>query len=99
VLRFEISDTGEVWTLLVANGALTPMAGPALGGEAPRLTVGLPRSALDAIVARRTTLGHEEAAGSVRCDGDRTALDELFGLLEAPTRGFPLASPQPKGEA
>jgi alkyl sulfatase BDS1-like metallo-beta-lactamase superfamily hydrolase len=90
VLRWEFTDTDETWTLVLANGVLTPLSGDAPGGEGPRLTVRLPREVMDLVLTRRTTFEAEVKAGSVVLVGDASALGELFGLLEAPRRKFPL---------
>ena len=42
------SATTETWTLLLSNGALTPMPGDAPRREAPHVTLRLARTTLDA---------------------------------------------------
>ncbi|MFJ4774197.1 alkyl/aryl-sulfatase [Streptomyces uncialis] len=93
LLRWEFGDTGEVWTLLVGNGVLTPMRGDAPGGETPQLTLRLERSTLDRILARRTSFPEAIGAGDVTVDGDVTVLTTFHGLLEKPARNFPIVLP------
>ncbi|MEU0689218.1 alkyl/aryl-sulfatase [Streptomyces uncialis] len=93
LLRWEFGDTGEVWTLLVGNGVLTPMRGDAPGGEAPQLTLRLERSALDRILARMTSFPEAIGSGAVSVDGDVTVLTTFHGLLETPARNFPIVLP------
>lgn len=42
LLRWEFTDTGEVWTLLLSNGALTPMRGDPRGASGPPWCCGWP---------------------------------------------------------
>ncbi|WP_037823510.1 alkyl/aryl-sulfatase [Streptomyces sp. NRRL B-24720] len=98
VMRWEFGadDAGapaDVWTLLLANGVLTPIRGHAPGGEQPQVTV---RTALDVLVGmlgRRTTLAEAVASGGAELDGDAGVLRTFFGLLQAPRAGFPLVLP------
>ncbi|MCX4537703.1 alkyl/aryl-sulfatase [Streptomyces sp. NBC_01669] len=89
LLRWEFTDSGEVWTLLMANGVLTPMLGDAPGGEAPHLTLRLTRTELNLVLARHTTL----ADSAIELEGDTTALTTLYDLLETPPRSFAIATP------
>ncbi|MFI1978892.1 alkyl/aryl-sulfatase [Streptomyces wedmorensis] len=93
LLRWEFTDTDEVWTLLVGNGVLTPMRGDAPGAEAPQLTLRLERSTLDLILAQHTTFPEAIGSGAVTVEGDVTVLATFHGLLEKPARNFPIVLP------
>ncbi|MER5769160.1 alkyl/aryl-sulfatase [Streptomyces sp. NPDC001985] len=93
LLRWEFTDTDEVWTVLVGNGVLTPMRGDAPDGEAPQLTLRLERATLNRILAGETAFGDGIGSGSVVTEGDTGVLTTLHGLLEEPPRHFPVALP------
>ncbi|WP_328867152.1 alkyl/aryl-sulfatase [Streptomyces sp. NBC_00304] len=93
LLRWEFTDTDEVWTLLVGNGVLTPMRGDAPGGEAPQLTLHLERATLDRILASLISFTDAIGSGDVTMEGDAGVLAALFGLLENPVRDFPVVLP------
>ncbi|MFG2613975.1 alkyl/aryl-sulfatase [Streptomyces anulatus] len=93
LLRWEFSDTDEVWTLLVGNGVLTPMRGDGPGGEGPQLTLRLERATLDLVLAQRTTFQEAISSGAVTAEGDVSVLSTFHGLLEAPRRNFPIVLP------
>ncbi|WP_405780931.1 alkyl/aryl-sulfatase [Streptomyces sp. NBC_00859] len=93
VLRWEFTDTGEAWTLLLSNGALTAMAGDAPRGERPQAGLRLARTTLNAVLGRLTTFADEITAGTVAIDGDAMALAEFSSLLDAPDPDFPMVTP------
>jgi alkyl sulfatase BDS1-like metallo-beta-lactamase superfamily hydrolase len=93
VLRWEFTDAGETWTVLVGNGVLTPMRGDAPGGEQPRLTLRMRRADFVSVLAGLATFEEMAGSGAVRLAGDATALATLTGLLEAPDRNFAIVTP------
>ncbi|GAA4873222.1 alkyl/aryl-sulfatase [Saccharopolyspora cebuensis] len=93
LLRWEFTEPAEVWTLLLANGVLTPMRGEAVGGERPDAVLRLDRAAFDRVLSGGTTFPDAIAAGEVTVEGDAAALTTLLGLLEDPARAFPIALP------
>ncbi|OIK03760.1 alkyl/aryl-sulfatase [Streptomyces monashensis] len=93
LLRWEFTDTGEQWTLLLSRGALTPMPGDAPQGERPTAVLRLARTTLDAVLAGATTFADEIAGGAVDLDGDAGALITLGSLLEAPDPDFAIVTP------
>ncbi|MER5437075.1 alkyl sulfatase dimerization domain-containing protein [Streptomyces sp. NPDC002790] len=93
LLRWEFTDTDEVWTLLVGNGVLTPMRGDAPGGEAPQLTLRLARTTLNSVLAQHASFPEAIGSGAVTVDGDVTVLSTFHGLLENPARNFPIVLP------
>lgn len=93
LLRWEFTDSDEIWTLLVGNGVLTPMRGEAPGGERPQLTLRLERATLDLILAQHTSFADATGSGAVTTEGDVGVLATFFGLLESPKRHFPIVLP------
>lgn len=93
LLRWEFTDTGEVWTVLVGNGVLTPMRGDAPEGEKPQLTLRISRAGFVAVLAGITTFQTAAADGVLRTAGDVTALATLTDLLEEPDRNFAIVQP------
>ncbi|MEU8973292.1 alkyl sulfatase dimerization domain-containing protein [Streptomyces monashensis] len=93
LLRWEFTDTGEKWTLLLSRGALTPMPGDAPQGEQPTAVLRLARTTLDAVLAGATTFADEIAAGAVDLDGDAGALITFGSLLDAPDPDFAIITP------
>ncbi|WP_328317399.1 alkyl/aryl-sulfatase [Streptomyces sp. NBC_00388] len=93
LLRWEFTDTGETWTLLLSNGALTALPGDAPRGERPHATLRLARTTLNTVLGGRTTFADETAAGAVTLEGDAMALANFGTLLDAPDPDFPLVTP------
>jgi alkyl sulfatase BDS1-like metallo-beta-lactamase superfamily hydrolase len=93
LLRWEFTDTGEKWTLLLSRGALIPMPGDAPQGEQPTAVLRLARTTLDAVLAGATTFADEIAAGAVDLDGDAGALITFGSLLDAPDPDFAIITP------
>ncbi|WP_432752184.1 alkyl/aryl-sulfatase [Streptomyces sp. JL2001] len=93
LLRWEFTDTGDVWTLLLGNGVLTPLPGDAPGGEEPQVALRLARGTLDRIVAGRCAFTDALDTGAIRADGDTGALATLQALLEQPSTAFPIVLP------
>ncbi|MGW7489076.1 alkyl/aryl-sulfatase [Streptomyces sp. NPDC054786] len=85
--------TPETWTLLLSNGALTPMPGDAPRGEKPHATLRLARTTLNAVLSGATTFPEEIAAGTVTLDGDPQALLTFSALLDKPDPAFPIVTP------
>ena len=98
LIRWELTATqdgaeAEVWSILLANGVLTPMPGDAPGGEKPHVTLRLPRTVLDAVLNEQTTFVAEITAGNCQIDGDAEALLTFRSLLADPNRDFPILTP------
>ncbi|MFB7166438.1 alkyl/aryl-sulfatase [Streptomyces sp. NPDC056242] len=93
LLRWEFTDTDEIWTLLVGNGVLTPMRGDAPRAEAPQLTLRLERTTLDRILAQHTSFPEAIGSGAVTVKGDIAVLATFHSLLEKPRRNFPIVLP------
>lgn len=84
VLGCEFTDRSESWTLLLSNGVLTAIAGPAPAGEPPVLMLSLGRPVLDAVLTGATLVQDEVAAGRIVLGGDPAAFTTLLALLDAP---------------
>jgi alkyl sulfatase BDS1-like metallo-beta-lactamase superfamily hydrolase len=93
LIGWEFPDRDESWTLLLANGVLTPIPGPAPVGEQPLLRVTLARPVLDAVLAGRASVQDQVAAGRIALSGDTAALETLFSLLDSPDRDFAIVTP------
>ncbi|MEU9193300.1 alkyl sulfatase dimerization domain-containing protein [Streptomyces hundungensis] len=93
LLRWEFTDTAEVWSLLLSNGALTAMRGDAPRNERPAAVLRLARTTLDAILGGAATFAGEVAGGGVVLDGDAQALVRFGSLLEAPDPDFAIVTP------
>ncbi|WBO61929.1 alkyl/aryl-sulfatase [Streptomyces camelliae] len=93
LLRWEFIDSGEVWTLLVSNGALTATPGDAPRGERPTAVLRLARTTLDTVLAGASTFADEIAGGTVVLDGDAHALITFGSLLDAPDPDFAIVTP------
>ncbi|MFI1018769.1 alkyl/aryl-sulfatase [Streptomyces sp. NPDC020965] len=93
LMRWEFTDTDEIWTVLVGNGVLTPMPGDAPGKENPGLTIRLGRRDLNGIVAGLTSFTEAAAAGTLELDGEAAVLTVFEGLFEQPDRDFRIVRP------
>ncbi|MEV7470730.1 alkyl sulfatase dimerization domain-containing protein [Streptomyces kronopolitis] len=83
----------EIWSLLLSNGALTPMPGDAPRGERPHATLHLARGTLNAVLSGASTFLDEITAGTVTLDGDPEALLTFGTLLDKPDWHFPIVTP------
>ena len=93
LLRWEFTDTGEVWTLLVSNGALTAMAGEAPRGEQPQVVLRLARTTLNGVLGGAATFVDRIAAGEVALEGDASALITFGTLMDRPDPDFAIVTP------
>ncbi|MFH8616390.1 alkyl/aryl-sulfatase [Streptomyces sp. NPDC017979] len=95
VMRWEFTAEDavvDVWTLLLANGVLTPMRGE-VPGEQPQVEVSTTLDVLLGVLGGRTTTAEAERAGRAAIRGDAAVLDTFFTLLQPPRPGFPIALP------
>ena len=74
---------GEVFTFHVANGELTVERGLAAGAEA---VIAGPAGQLTGMVYGFASLAELDSAGTVRIEGDRTALDRFAAAFELPPK-------------
>ncbi|MGW5624701.1 alkyl/aryl-sulfatase [Streptomyces olivaceus] len=86
------SSTAEIWTVLLSNGALTPMRGGAPRGEDPAVTLRLPRTVLDAVMSRATTFADAIAQGDAVIEGDVRTLLTFGTLTDRPDPRFPIVT-------
>jgi alkyl sulfatase BDS1-like metallo-beta-lactamase superfamily hydrolase len=91
--RWNLTDVAETWSLLLANGVLTPVEGEMRGCGMPDVDVALTRGELEQVLAGRRTIQDALADGAVTASGDPVVLTTLFALLEAPRPGFNVATP------
>ncbi|QHA02604.1 MBL fold metallo-hydrolase [Streptomyces broussonetiae] len=93
LLRWELTDTAEVWTLLLSRGALTVMRGDAPRREQPAVVLRLARTTLNAVLGGASTFADEVAGGRVVLDGDAHALVIFGTLLDSPDPDFAIVTP------
>jgi alkyl sulfatase BDS1-like metallo-beta-lactamase superfamily hydrolase len=91
-INWVLSDTGQRYALTLANCALTYRA--ERQHRQADATVTLERPALDRLVLRELTLDDAIASGTVRVEGDRARLAELFALLDDFVLLFPVVEPR-----
>jgi alkyl sulfatase BDS1-like metallo-beta-lactamase superfamily hydrolase len=91
VTGWHFTDSGELWTVTVENGALSCVRGRVAPDA--HATVTLTRAAFDSML-----LGEEDAAkllasGAVVVHGEGAKLGELLGLLDDGDPAFPIVTP------
>ncbi len=91
VLNWRLTDTGERYTLTLANGVLTYVAGKQ--ADNADATITLPRAAINAIITGQTKLEDQGRAGHIAVTGAPARLQELFGLLDQPVASFDIVTP------
>ena len=89
-IAFELSDTGEAYTVTLQNAVLTHVAGRREGADA---TLRLERTALNELIAETTTPPELLAAGRLEVEGDGAKIGELFGLMDEPDPRFAIVTP------
>ncbi len=89
-LGWSFPDTSEQWTLRVEHGALN--CWPALDDDVDAV-VTMSRETLIAAVTGAVSVRTAIGDGSIGVEGDDTALDRLFALLDEPDRAFSIIEP------
>lgn len=90
-VRFDVTDTGEQWLVRVTNGVLVRSSRvPAEGYDA---TARLSRTALAALALGAQSPADALASGTLAIEGDRDAVDELFGLCDLFDLAFSIVTP------
>src|SRR3981081_2781507 len=92
VLNWAFTDTKESFALTLENCALTYAAGV----QSPEADAGftLPRSLLDAVIAKQTTFPEAMAAGKINFTGNAMKLGELMALMDEFPRMFEIVEPK-----
>jgi len=93
VIGWVYTDPAEVWTLVLANGVLVAHEGEAPEYGAARVTITMPRSVHNEVLAQTTTMPDQVRAGAVTIDGDPIALLEFNSYLDDPNRTFAIVTP------
>jgi alkyl sulfatase BDS1-like metallo-beta-lactamase superfamily hydrolase len=93
VLNWKFTDTRQSYVLNLENSALTYVADSQAANADATLT--LTRTALDDISLQKTTFQAAVQSGQITVTGQREKLDELLGMLETFTLGFPTVEPRP----
>lgn len=89
-LQFHFSDTGENVALMIERSVIVPRSGVA---DTPAATLTLTRPAFEALLLQSRTFADLARAGEARIEGDPTAFQTLFALLEQPTFWFATQTP------
>jgi alkyl sulfatase BDS1-like metallo-beta-lactamase superfamily hydrolase len=92
VLNWIFTDTGEKFVLTLENCALTYAAGV----QSPKADASftLPRSLLDAVIAKQATFPEAMAAGKITFTGNPMKLGELMALMDEFPRMFEIVEPK-----
>jgi alkyl sulfatase BDS1-like metallo-beta-lactamase superfamily hydrolase len=92
VLNWAFTDTNEKFALTLENCALTYAAGV----HSPKADAGftLPRSLLDAVIAKQATFPEAMAAGKITFTGNPIKLGELMALMDEFPRMFEIVEPK-----
>ncbi len=92
VLNWVFTDTQENFALTLENCALTYAAGV----QSPKAdaSFALPRSLLDAVIAKQATFPEAMAAGKITFTGNPIKLGELMALMDEFPRMFEIVEPK-----
>ena len=91
-LGWNFTDTGELWTLRVQNGALSLVAGRI--GDDVQATVTTTRKTLNSLILQEIDPIEAFSSGAIAVEGDGMALGGFLGLLEEPDPRFPIVTPR-----
>ena len=90
-INVTFTDLAEQHVLGISNSAVHHS--PHVHSEHAALGLWLSRAALARLLAERSTLEEELAAGELRLEGDRALLEQLLTSLELGGRMFPIVEP------
>ena len=92
VLNWRFTDTGETFLLNLENSALTYLEG--VQAQKADASFVLPRTMLNALIAKATTFPEAVAAGRIAVTGDPRKLGELMALMDEFPRMFEIVEPK-----
>jgi alkyl sulfatase BDS1-like metallo-beta-lactamase superfamily hydrolase len=92
VLNWHFTDTNETYALTLENCALTYVA--SVQTATADTSLKLPRSTLDAVMAKQTTFSEAAAEGKIEVTGNPTKLGELMALMDEFPRTFEIVEPK-----
>ncbi|MEH2591349.1 alkyl/aryl-sulfatase [Bradyrhizobium sp. AZCC 1721] len=92
VLNWNFTDTGETFILNLENCALTYVAGARAADADASFT--LPRSVLDEVIAKLTTIPEAVGSGKIQVSGNPARLGELMMLMDEFPRMFEIVEPK-----
>jgi alkyl sulfatase BDS1-like metallo-beta-lactamase superfamily hydrolase len=93
VIGWQFTDSGDKYTLLLANGVLTYFRGEAPGGEQPGVTFTLTRPVLERLITGQAKIPEQAGAGKIKITGDPQLLGTLMSLLDKPDPDFAIVTP------
>jgi alkyl sulfatase BDS1-like metallo-beta-lactamase superfamily hydrolase len=91
VIGWHFTDSGDLWTVTVENGALSSVRGRVAPDA--QATVTLTRAAFDSMLLGEGDAAKLLASGAVVVQGDGAKLGELLGLLDDGDPAFPIVTP------
>ena len=78
-MNWILPDTHERFAVTLKNSALTYTENKQL--PAADVTLTMPRSSMDSILLKESTVEKEVASGAVKISGDQQKFNDLIGLL------------------
>ena len=92
VLNWRFTDTNETFVLNLENSALTHLAG--VQSDKADASFTLPRSVLNAVIAKATTFPEQMMGGKIEVAGHPMKLGELMALMDEFPRMFEIVEPK-----
>ena len=92
VLNWRFTDTNETFVLNLENSALTHLAG--VQSDKADASFTLPRSVLNAVIAKATTFPEQAMGGKIQVAGNPMKLGELMALMDEFPRMFEIVEPK-----
>lgn len=92
VLNWRFTDTNETFVLNLENSALTHLAG--VQSDKADASFTLPRSVLNAVIAKATTFPEQMMGGKIEVAGNPMKLGELMALMDEFPRMFEIVEPK-----
>lgn len=89
-IDFDFTDTGQTWTMWIANGVLNARPG---ASDRTQLTITGPKAALVGALLTPATAAQLARSGAIALDGDETVLHTLAQLLDDFDPDFPVVTP------
>ena len=93
VLNWEQPDTKEKYTITLENSVLMYRKVDSFTNKAD-VTMSLPKTSLNNILLKQTTMDKEISEGRVKITGDRSKLQELMGMTDTFNPAFNIVTPK-----
>ena len=92
VLNWEQPDTKEKYTITLENSVLMYRKVDSFTNKAD-VTMSLPKTSLNNILLKQTTMDKEISEGRAKITGDRAKLQELMGMTDTFNPAFNIVTP------